>query len=832
MGQYKFYAFISYKREDESWAKWLQHKLEYYKLPVEVRRENPDLKDGIRPIFKDTTDLEPGLLKEKIRSALSDSQYLIVICSPRAANSEWVSKEVQTFIDSGRSDKIIPFIIGGEPNATNPENECFPKGLRQLVGAQEILGANINEMGRNAAAIKVISRMFNVRFDTLWQRYERERRKKQYGIILFAIFALVLAIGVGLLYIDRERAYSSLSQANIELKSAYSNLKRTSKKLEIANDSIELKNKLLDGQNKNIIAINDKLVETNNLLEIEKDNAIAANNKMIDEHIKLKCKVIDDYIDDGRLLPALKELGGLTNLYHENAPYFIPVASDEICKLQPKLYDPKYKNVDFLGVNSEYFHISPYGRWCAFANGGTFSVYDYWNSECYSLEGSDLHEYFDYTFQFSDDNTLLFGGGDTKLYCWDLNSKKLVKTVDVNSDMYDIHNGVYRDTIVNPIYESLYETILSKKWDSYNRMFKTFIGVDSLQYIAYTDIKGNTQANECSEVFYKGYNFDYNPVEPVLAYSNNDTLRIDYLVDTELDLWGHNNQIIPLENSNSSLLFWPSGNELSVDDYVFSSRNIPINKLQFKREKNFRSKISTSRTNPFTQDDPILNWTLVDQYGQSKLFAVSDSTFSQYTIFRYLGSDIKLRYDNKDKIAYFSPYNIYMNIWRIPRLLDAFILDENRVLCVSSVGAPSIYNVDTGQYTYLPYSYLLNSIESNYPMYFGTAVGHLYNYCIADDRKIFIMWNEFITVYDLDSGCILFDGDAIFPADELEDDCTVLDTEMCYDSKSHTIYLYEKNDCNETTCYAARVPSFADLYNYVSKYRINNNYVKPMKLEL
>jgi WD40 repeat protein len=198
MGQYKYYAFISYKREDESWAKWLQHKLEYYKLPTEIRREKTDLKDGIRPIFKDTTDLKPGLLAENIQNALAASQYLIVICSPRAANSVWVSKEVQSFIDSGRSDKIIPFIISGEPNATNPENECFPEGLRQLVGTQEILGANINEMGRNAAAIKVIARMFDVQFDTLWQRYKKASRRTNIlifsGIIIFLLIALATAM--------------------------------------------------------------------------------------------------------------------------------------------------------------------------------------------------------------------------------------------------------------------------------------------------------------------------------------------------------------------------------------------------------------------------------------------------------------------------------------------------------------------------------------------------------------------------------------------------------------------------------------------------------------
>lgn len=39
----EYYAFISYKREDEKWAKWLQNKLEHYKLPSNVRKGNGEL---------------------------------------------------------------------------------------------------------------------------------------------------------------------------------------------------------------------------------------------------------------------------------------------------------------------------------------------------------------------------------------------------------------------------------------------------------------------------------------------------------------------------------------------------------------------------------------------------------------------------------------------------------------------------------------------------------------------------------------------------------------------------------------------------------------------
>ena len=100
----KYYAFISYKREDKRYAVWLQHKLEYYKLPVWIRKRNIDLPEKIRPIFRDVTDLSGGVLEKAIQDGLENSRYLIVICSPSAANSVWVGKEVQAFIDAKIND--------------------------------------------------------------------------------------------------------------------------------------------------------------------------------------------------------------------------------------------------------------------------------------------------------------------------------------------------------------------------------------------------------------------------------------------------------------------------------------------------------------------------------------------------------------------------------------------------------------------------------------------------------------------------------------------------------------------------------------------------------
>lgn len=195
----EYYAFISYRREDEKWAKWLQHKLEHYKFPTNLNGRT-DLPKNIRPTFRDVTDLKPGLLAEEINNALLNSEWLIVVCSPRAAKSPWVCKEAQTFIDLGRADHIIPFVIEGNPFSNDTATECYPEALLNLTGSKELLAANINEMGRDAAAIKVVARMFGLRFDSLWQRYERQKRKRRILMFMASITVIALSIFIALVF--------------------------------------------------------------------------------------------------------------------------------------------------------------------------------------------------------------------------------------------------------------------------------------------------------------------------------------------------------------------------------------------------------------------------------------------------------------------------------------------------------------------------------------------------------------------------------------------------------------------------------------------------------
>lgn len=178
--KYTYYAFISYKREDESWAKWLQEKLEYFKLPSSLYgSEDNDTPQYIRPVFRDITDLRPGLLSERIKEALDQSKYLIALCSPRYSKSTWCDAEIKRFIETNKAANIIPFIIDGTPYA-NDDSECFPPSLRSLRGSKnELLGADIRPISSEYAFIQVVASMLDINTDVLWKRYLRNEEQEK-----------------------------------------------------------------------------------------------------------------------------------------------------------------------------------------------------------------------------------------------------------------------------------------------------------------------------------------------------------------------------------------------------------------------------------------------------------------------------------------------------------------------------------------------------------------------------------------------------------------------------------------------------------------------------
>lgn len=367
--KYTNIAFISYKREDEAWAKWLQKKIEHYKLPIEIRKIHPNLEFSERPrhVFKDTTDLSGGVLAKAIKAGLDSSKFLIVICSPRAAKSEWVCKEVQEFIDSGREEYIIPFIIEGEPHAKNKENECFPSTLKSLAGERELLGVNVNENGREAASVKVAARMFGLSYDSLWQRFKREEKKRKRSIIAAFILAIIvllsiIAYGAWMNYrISSERDRTNI--ANKQLFSANQRINKQRDELQKANDSI-LKQKSdlqvafdkLSKTEKALSKSNANLVKRNEELKKEKDNVIRATWKVKKNLAYAIAEKAKGKIENGELYDAMLSLLEILpeNKNDKTKPY-IPQAEEALRFAIDKLNDSSWKK-----------HALPIGTECCF----------------------------------------------------------------------------------------------------------------------------------------------------------------------------------------------------------------------------------------------------------------------------------------------------------------------------------------------------------------------------------------------------------------------------------------------------------------------------------
>src|SRR5688572_5677849 len=95
----EYWCFVSYRHADNKepgrqWATWLHQALETYEVPsdlVGTRNERGDIiPDRIFPVFRDEEELPADAeLSSPIEAALRRSRFLVVLCSPQAAQSRF-----------------------------------------------------------------------------------------------------------------------------------------------------------------------------------------------------------------------------------------------------------------------------------------------------------------------------------------------------------------------------------------------------------------------------------------------------------------------------------------------------------------------------------------------------------------------------------------------------------------------------------------------------------------------------------------------------------------------------------------------------------------------
>lgn len=136
----EYWCFISYRHADNKnpgrqWATWLHQALETYEVPEDLVGATNDrghvIPDRIFPVFRDEEELPADAeLSKAIDKAVQRSRFLVVLCSPQAVTSRFVSEEIVRFKQLKKDDCMLAVILEGEPNASEslvPGNEQWER---------------------------------------------------------------------------------------------------------------------------------------------------------------------------------------------------------------------------------------------------------------------------------------------------------------------------------------------------------------------------------------------------------------------------------------------------------------------------------------------------------------------------------------------------------------------------------------------------------------------------------------------------------------------------------------------------------------------------------
>lgn len=184
MTDFRYKAYISYSHKDEAWASWLHRALESYRLPrklVGTETARGLVPARIRPVFRDRDDLSSAAdLGMTVKQALTESENMIVICSPSAVASRWVNEEIRQFADSGGAGRVFCIIVDGGPADGGSIDGSLPTALAEI-GQQEPLAADARAWadGKKVAKLKLVAGMLGIHLDELRQRELQRQRKRR-----------------------------------------------------------------------------------------------------------------------------------------------------------------------------------------------------------------------------------------------------------------------------------------------------------------------------------------------------------------------------------------------------------------------------------------------------------------------------------------------------------------------------------------------------------------------------------------------------------------------------------------------------------------------------
>ena len=268
----RYNAFISYRHlpTDKFVAENLHKRLETYKLPKSLYGKCE--KHTIERVFRDRDELPlSSNLSDPIDEAIRESEFLIVICTPKLKESRWCLREIETFKAVHGRDKIFVVLAEGEPNESFPQ-ELLTEEYEEIdengnvvnkTRIMEPLAADVRAKNNHERkkkikeeSLRLIAPMLGLNYDDLKQRH-RERQVKKIILLssiittVFLIFGIVstsMAVAINRQNIEIKRNYAESLAKESEILFGQGNLYEAREKAEQAVDyaDSELANHALD----------------------------------------------------------------------------------------------------------------------------------------------------------------------------------------------------------------------------------------------------------------------------------------------------------------------------------------------------------------------------------------------------------------------------------------------------------------------------------------------------------------------------------------------------------------------------------------------------------
>lgn len=212
----RYRAFISYSHVDKAFGRRLHRRLERYALPRRlVGRLTPSgpAPARVAPVFRDRDELPAaGDLTAEVRAALAASGALVVVCSPAAAASPWVAREIDLFRELHPDRPVLAALIAGEPAA------AFPPALTRIGELPvEPLAADFRREGDGPrlALLKLVAGVLGLGLDELVQR-DVQRRLRGVTAVTAGAAGLVLVMSGLTTYALVQRAEAQRQRGEAE----------------------------------------------------------------------------------------------------------------------------------------------------------------------------------------------------------------------------------------------------------------------------------------------------------------------------------------------------------------------------------------------------------------------------------------------------------------------------------------------------------------------------------------------------------------------------------------------------------------------------------------